>query len=401
MEFIAKHPKLYIVGGCVRDSIMGVEPKDIDYCFAGSEQELKALFPEANMVGVSFPVYMVDGCEVALTRTEESTGDSYGDFEVTNVGVSIEDDLNRRDFTMNQMAINTVTGELVDPTNGSKDIENGIIRTTNKDAFKDDPVRILRALRFATTFDFNIDTDTFDLMKKEVARLKFVTKERIVLELEKMYKGARRPSHFFYLLSKMNGLDVLSPVLTKMHDVPAGPEQFHGKNTVFQHTMEVVDRVKKQNGSFSAFVAALTHDFGKVFTPDHVLPHHYGHENTGIASAKEFINDHRFDAFTNSMVLVGMKNHMKAHFIDKMKPINVVRFVKGVPKHMVDDFLTLVFSDHPPTTEEREKFKTLFSFVNGYKLTEDEVAVVNKAKDKRNAFERILTKRFAEFKQTQ
>jgi len=267
MNFIAKHENLYVVGGCVRDKIMGNVPKDIDYCFAGSEQDLLKIFPNAKSVGISFPVFIVDGCEVALTRTEKSTGEGYSDFEVTNIGVSIEEDLHRRDFTMNQIAINTLTGVMIDPTEGYNDIMKGIIRTTNKDAFKDDPVRILRAIRFSTTMDFDIDHDTFMLAMYEVDRLKLVTKERIVLELEKMWKGADRPSRFFNILTIMTGLEYISPIMVKMHDVPAGPVKYNGYTTVFMHTMEVIDRVKKNGGSFSAFIGALTHDFGKVITP--------------------------------------------------------------------------------------------------------------------------------------
>lgn len=400
MEYIARHEKLFIVGGCVRDAIMGKEPKDIDYCFAGSEQELLELFPTASKVGISFPVYLVDGCEVALTRTEQSTGDGYGDFAITAVGVSIEEDLNRRDFTMNQIAINTLTGEIVDPTGGKSDIENKIIRTTNKNAFIEDPVRILRGLRFSTTMMFDVEFDTMVLMMNSMKSLENVTKERIVKELEKMYSGAVRPSRFFNLLSIFGGLDQISPVLKKMEDVPAGPVQYHGYNTVFMHTMEVIDRVKAQNGSFSAFIAALTHDFGKVLTPADVLPHHYGHEYVGIDLAKEFIESNRFDAYTNDLILVAMRNHMKAHTVTKMKPVKIVRFVKGVPKHMVSDFMTVAFSDHVPTVEQKTFMESVFNFVNSFRMSSEEIAKVNSSSDKKQTVENIVSKHVTQFLKT-
>jgi len=127
--------------------------------------------------------------------------------------------------------------------------------------------------------------------------------------------------------------------------------------------------------------------------------HHYGHEFTGIDIAKDFIKENRFDAYTNEFILVGVRNHMKAHFINKMKPIKIVRFVKCIPKHMVEDFKSLVFADHPLNVEEVENFSNIFTFINNYRLTEDEVAIVTKSKDKRNSFEQILAKRFVqEFK---
>lgn len=397
MNYIAEHEKLYIVGGCVRDKIMGVEPKDVDYCFAGSAEELLALFPNAKMVGESFPVYLIDGCEVALTRTEKSVGDGYSDFRVIEVGVSIEDDLNRRDFTMNQIAINTLTGELVDPTGGVQDISKGIVRTTNANAFIEDPVRILRGVRFATTMGFYFDIETLALMKESAHRLGFVTKERIVKELEKMYAGAKTPSTFFQYLRTLNAVAYITPVLKAMTVFPAGPVKYHGNNTVFDHTMEVIDRVKANGGSFSAFIAALVHDFGKVLTPDEILPSHYGHEYEGLALIKDFIADNRFDSYTNELMLVASRQHMKAHKLADMKPVKLVRFVKSVPKHMVADFRAVTAADHPPTEEQAERFKKVFTFVNGYKLTEDEIKRVNAATDKKQMVENILSKHLAEF----
>ena len=137
--------KTYVVGGAVRDEFLGHTITDFDYVVEATEAEFRSVFPNAEMVGIDFPVFLIDGDEVALTRTERSNGKGYGAFEVTGVGVPIEDDLKRRDFTINAMARNIVTGKLVDPLNGRVDLATGTLRTTHDKSFKDDPVRILRA----------------------------------------------------------------------------------------------------------------------------------------------------------------------------------------------------------------------------------------------------------------
>jgi tRNA nucleotidyltransferase (CCA-adding enzyme) len=374
---------------------MGREASDVDYCFSGSESELMKLFPKAYQVGISFPVFMVNGCEVALTRTEESNGDSYGDFIVTNVGVSIEEDLNRRDFTMNQIAINTMTQEVIDPTGGKNDITGMIIRTTNTKAFEEDPVRILRAIRFATTMGFAIETETFQMMKENVHRLEFITKERIVLELEKMWKGANVPSVFFTILSEIGGLKFISPVFEAMENVPAGPFKYHGDDTVFDHTMNVINRIKQHNGTFSAFIAGLTHDFGKTVTPAHVLPGHHGHEFNGLELAKEFITNNRFDSYTNELILVAMRNHMLVRVFNEMRTITKVKFVKSIPKHMVEDFKVIVFSDHERSQETKNFISFVFATVNSFRMTKEDIERVKNTKDKKEVAIRIITKHLA------
>jgi tRNA nucleotidyltransferase (CCA-adding enzyme) len=399
MKYIANHEKLFVVGGYCRDLIMGIEPHDVDYCFAGTAEELLALFPYAKLVGDSFPVYLVDGCEVALTRTEASTGEGYGDFAVTAVGVSIEEDLNRRDVTMNQIAINTLTHKVIDPTDGVSDINAGIIRTTNVNVFVEDPVRILRIIRFAATMNFVIELNTLSLMGESINRLNYVTRERIFKELEKMYIGAVKPSIFFSVLKHIDGLNCISPVLELMTTIPAGPVKYHKENTIYDHTMEVIDRVKANGGSFSAFVAALVHDFGKVLSPineDKSKQQHIGHEYAGLELIKEFIAANRFDAYTNELMLVASKNHMKAHKLFEMKPIKLVRFVKSVPKHMVADFHEVTAADHP-TIEHTEQFTKVFCFVNSYRLTEDEIKRVFYATNKKQMVENILSKHLAEY----
>lgn len=183
---------IYRVGGCVRDRVMGKEPKDIDYVVVGGTEK-DMLDMGFQKVGADFPVYLHPdtGEEYALARTERKTGSGYLGFE-TYFGpeVTLEQDLYRRDFTMNAMAQRD--GQIFDPYAGQSDIQHGIIRHVNSEAFIEDPVRILRAARFAARYDFVISNETLNLINKiTVSDIKSVPRERVMLELEKALKDGK------------------------------------------------------------------------------------------------------------------------------------------------------------------------------------------------------------------
>lgn len=265
-KFKQLQSKAFRVGGNVRDEFLGLPCSDEDYVVEATEEQFRAVFPDAPFVGKDFPVFLVDGEDTALTRTEKSTGSGYGDFELDKVGVSIEEDLGRRDFTINSMARRMDDDSLVDPFNGAEDLANGILRTVFSQAFEEDPVRILRGARLAARFGFKFEEQTFGLMYAAAPLLTFVTKERIALEFEKMYKSAEKPSVFFRHLANLDALKHIVAPLDALRFVPAGPVQYHGKKTGFAHTMEVIDRCKANGYSFKVFMGALAHDFGKATT---------------------------------------------------------------------------------------------------------------------------------------
>lgn len=221
--------KAFAVGGSIRNELLGREAKDQDFVIEDiSEEELLAVFPEAKKVGVDFPVFLINGNEVALARTELSTGDGYNDF-VFEAGVSIHEDLGRRDLTINSIARNVATGELVDPHNGVADIEARLIRTINKAAFLEDPVRIYRAVRFAVEFEFDIEASTAQLIREAKQKLHAVTAERVELELRKVFERCDKPSRFFEILLELDILDVHFKPLADLDKVPAGPQKWHPK----------------------------------------------------------------------------------------------------------------------------------------------------------------------------
>ena len=190
--------KIYRVGGCVRDHLLGLQPKDNDYVVVGATPaDMIALGYE--QVGASFPVFLKNGEEYALARTERKTGVGYHGFDVVfDKSVTLEDDLVRRDLTINAMAQDMETGEIIDPYGGEHDLAQGILRHTS-DAFAEDPVRVLRTARFAARYGFTIAADTVGLMRKVAPELIHVPQERIWAELEKGL-SERNPARMFEAL---------------------------------------------------------------------------------------------------------------------------------------------------------------------------------------------------------
>jgi tRNA nucleotidyltransferase (CCA-adding enzyme) len=338
--------KVFEVGGCIRDEFMGGNPDDYDYVIENtSPEEFESLYPQSKRVGASFPVYMHHGNEVALARVEKSTGASYTDFEV-QAGVSIEEDLGRRDFSMNSIARNIVTGVIVDPFNGIQDIKDGILRCVNPVAFVEDPSRVYRGARFATRFHFTIEPKTATLMRQYKDQLVHILPERVEKELQKMYQQSSKPSEFFYTLRDLGILKYHFAPLDKMVNIPAGPSKYHGNNTAFSHTMEVIDKIKSMGLSFDCFVAGLVHDFGKGETPEDVLPHHYGHEIRSKDIGSNWLEEHRFSARANKLALFVALYHMKIRSVTSMRPHKMVDFFQSIPKDIYDDFISCTMADH-------------------------------------------------------
>jgi len=175
--------KTFLVGGCVRDHILKCDINDFDIVVDLTETEFRRLFPDIEMVGKSFPVFLIDNNEVALTRTESKNGVGYTGFQVDKTGVGIISDLKRRDLTMNAIAMD-VNGNIIDPFNGIADMRNKTIKHVSI-AFAEDPVRVLRAARFHARYGFKIHPETIELMSKVVPELDKQCQERIFLEIKK------------------------------------------------------------------------------------------------------------------------------------------------------------------------------------------------------------------------
>lgn len=357
--FRSLNDRAYIVGGAIRDEIMGFEPKDMDYAIACTEEEFRAVFPDAPKVGRNFPIFLINNHQVALTRTEKCVGEKYQDYEVTGVGVPIVEDLMRRDLTMNSMARHYVTRELIDPAGGVRDLHYGRFRATSPTTFSDDPLRILRLARLRSRPGFQsflIPPDVLQMCISNAEKLKHITPERVELEVAKLYSESLEPSSFFGVLGHFHALPVLFPELSRLTFIPAGPTKYHGNSSAFQHTMAVIDKCKQADLSYRCFIACLLHDLGKGQTPSKTLPHHYGHEERSEELATAFFARNRYTADVQRFTVIFAKNHMRLRRITEMKARKAINFLLGIPRTYRDDFIRCCDCDHNIDAADMDTF---------------------------------------------
>lgn len=326
-----KGGSLYLVGGAVRNKFLNLEIHDEDYCVCGlTEEEFIKLFPNAKPRGKAFKVFDLDGKEFALARKDVKKGLGHKDFEIqSNPNITIEEDLYRRDITINSIAENVLTKEIIDPFNGIKDIQNKIIRATSL-SFKDDPLRVYRVARFASQLEFNVDVETIKLMKSMKSELSTLSKERVFEELKKAL-ATDKPSIFFEVLRKADVLDAHFKEINDLIGV-LQPEKYHPEGDAYNHTMLVLDYVSQNAKDLSIRFSALVHDLGKGLTPKKEYPHHYGHEDKGVALVGTLGN--RIGA-KNEWIKAGKvacREHMRGGIFYKMKPSTKVDFIERVSK---------------------------------------------------------------------
>jgi tRNA nucleotidyltransferase (CCA-adding enzyme) len=317
--------RLYLVGGAVRDKLRGKSAGDRDYIVTGVHLEDVKL---PKIAGKDFPVFLteVDGSivEVAMARKEKKIGQGYHGFEFyTDPSVTIEQDLLRRDLTVNAMAIDVQTGQLVDPYGGQADLKAGVLRHTSE-AFAEDPLRVYRVARFAAQFGFRIDTETKALMMKLKPELPALTPERVFVELKKALL-ARYPDKFFRELEGL--LDVHFPEIKALKV----PDKHDG--TAFEHTMAAIYR----GNGFRERFALLAHDLGKGLSenpPSH--NEHENHEHLVQSLGERLRTPKAFVVFGRKF----MRVHMKVKKLHEMRPGKLFRLVdECLLQHMRLSFL--------------------------------------------------------------
>lgn len=377
----------YRVGGAVRDTQLGLSPKDQDYCVTGLDQaSFEALFPEAVLQGKDFPVYRMDiegdYSEVALARSERKVAAGHKGFTVhASPSVTIEDDLSRRDLTVNAMAECLHTGKLIDPFGGQADIQNGILRATTP-AFAEDPLRVYRTARFAAKFGFRVDAATVETMRSLKDELSTLSIERVAEETKKALL-CETPSSFFRTLADADVLDVHFPEIAAL----VGLEQnkhHHPEGSVFEHTMQVLDATRvlidrmPVTDNHATMVAALLHDVGKKPTAGTNAvtgaPTFHGHEQAGVPIAKDFLKRFKITGMQKP-VLFNVEHHMVMHgAFSEMKPSKAVDFMHGKFEHsgrdyvrktglfnvmMPNDFLVICMADVAGRSQHAESVKPL------------------------------------------
>lgn len=326
--------RYYKVGGCVRDHMMGVQSQDVDWVVTGAtEAELLANPPffiqSFTKVGAEFPVYLSDrGEEWALARRERKNGKGYHGFAVEfGPEVTVEEDLSRRDLTINAMAIEchddgkTRLVALIDPFGGQNDLEAKVLRHTS-DAFQDDPVRVLRLARFRARFgsDWTVAPETVALVSQMAKKgvLNELTAERVWKELSRalMEDHARL---FFDTLLECDALHVLFPEVYRLKTALEA-RRWHPEGDAYEHTMLVLTQAVRFGFRLEARLACLVHDFGKGLTPRDQLPKHHGHEMTGVPVARDFCNRLTVPSKMRDRVMKTTRYHMHMHKLDVLNP---------------------------------------------------------------------------------
>ena len=320
--------QVFCVGGAVRDELLGLVVKDRDFVVVGSTPaEMESLGYKA--VGKDFPVFLHPKTheEYALARTERKTAKGYKGFQVhADSGVTLEQDLARRDLTINAIAKDD-SGQLIDPYRGMADLKQKMLRHVSP-AFSEDPVRILRAARFAARFtDFSIAPETLTLMcdMVESGEVDALVPERVWQELAKGLMESK-PSRMFEVLRACGALKKIMPELDRLWGVPQ-PAIYHPEIDTGIHVMMVIDYAAAQGYSLPIRFAALTHDLGKGTTPKEIWPRHTGHEARSVSLLQEVSKRLRVPNECKELAQIVAKFHGKVHQVAQMRPETVLQFL--------------------------------------------------------------------------
>jgi tRNA nucleotidyltransferase (CCA-adding enzyme) len=348
--------KIYEVGGAVRDKYISpiLPDKDKDYLVTGIPLDelcfLLKEFGKVDLVGKSFgvikflPFKRFEGetvFDIALPRKEYSTGPGHKDFKVNyDHKLKVEDDLNRRDFTINAMAEDLSTGKLVDPLNGKNDIKKGLIRITNPDSFKDDPLRMLRAIQFAARFEFQLEGVTLASLKQNAELISTISPERIQEELNKLLLKAKYPSSGFRLMQSTGLLEKILPELAASVGVDQ-PGGYHAHD-VFEHSILTADSAPRE---LVIRLAALLHDVSKPETRELTKEGgatFYGHEKKGSRVARRVLQRLRYSNQIIDQVSLLVDKHM---FTTGVTDKGVRRLIRRMGQELIFPLLDLRRAD--------------------------------------------------------
>ena len=335
----------YLVGGCVRDLLLGRPPKDYDVATDATPRQVMKIFPETYAVGEQFGVVLVpvttlgsnvcaegsskSSCvEVATFRSDIGYSDGRHPDEV-RFTKDPREDVVRRDFTINGMMLDPVSGDVLDLVGGQQDLTARLIRTIGdpEHRFAEDKLRMLRAVRFASRFEYTIDPATFAAMRKLAEQIKFVSRERVRDELTRMLtEGHGRPA--FMLLDESGLLQQVLPEISAMKGV-AQPPEFHPEGDVFVHTLLLLDYLPQPCPMTLAW-GALLHDVGKPATfrvaPDRIR--FDNHVEVGVKIAEKICRQMRFSNDETEQILALVDNHMRFMDAMKMKQSTLKRFMR-------------------------------------------------------------------------
>ena len=379
---------VYLVGGAVRDQLLGLPVKDRDWIVVGTNPAT-LLSLGYQQVGKDFPVFLNPKTkeEYALARTERKSSAGYTgficDFSPT---ITLEQDLIRRDLTINAMA-QSEDGEIIDPYGGKQDLENRILRHISP-AFSEDPLRVLRVARFAARYHslgFKIASETLALMAElaQSGELQHLTAERVWLETEKAL-NEKNPEIYFETLHKTGALRVLFPEIDALYGVP-NPVKHHPEVDSFIHTMLVLKQAVNLtennpilNKSAVRF-AAICHDLGKALTPQNILPHHYGHEQAGIKPTRSLCKRLKVPSYFQELAELTCEFHTHIHKAFELRAETVItlfnRFDVWRKPQRFQEFLQVCLADTRGRTGFENKDYPQIDYINQLLHAANEVDV--------------------------
>ncbi len=326
-----KNLEIYLVGGAVRDRIMGVAVKDRDWVVVGANTE-KMLQLGFKQVGKDFPVFLhpSSGEEYALARCERKVASGYHGFEFdSHTEITLQQDLQRRDLTMNAIAMDR-QGHLFDPFDGQQDIKDKLIRHVS-DAFKEDPLRVLRVARFAARYadkGYRIDEGTQAMMRQMVDHdeVDALVAERVWQEMYASLQN-KQCSVFFKVLRDCGALEKILPEVDALFGVPQ-TEQYHPEIDTGIHTLMSLDAAQQLTDKPMNLFAVLVHDLGKALTPKTELPSHRGHEKRGLKPIKQLCERLNVPREYQSFALKVCEFHLHCHRIEQLKPTTVLKVLE-------------------------------------------------------------------------
>ncbi|HET6655525.1 MAG TPA: multifunctional CCA addition/repair protein [Gammaproteobacteria bacterium] len=324
--------EIYLVGGAVRDRLLQLPVSEQDWVVVGATPD-DMLARDFRPVGKDFPVFLHPETneEYALARTERKSGRGYYGFEVdASTGVTLEDDLRRRDLTINAMA-QTPDGELIDPYGGQRDLDARVLRHVSP-AFEEDPLRVLRVARFAARFatlGFSIAPETLALMRRmaDSGELATLVPERVWKETSRALMD-ETPRVYFQTLRECGALAAVFPEVDALFGVPQPPKH-HPEVDTGVHVLMVIDQAARLSSDLAVRFGALVHDLGKADTPADVLPSHHGHEARGVKHVEALCRRLRTPRALRDLGVIVSRWHLHCHRADQLKPDTVLKVFEG------------------------------------------------------------------------
>lgn len=358
-----------MVGGSVRDMLLGRVPNDFDVEIYGIPPEdvekLMREFGEVSDVGKAFAILkiVVDeiDIDVAVPRKERKVGEGHGGFDVeANPHLNPREAARRRDFTVNAIAADPLTGEIVDPFDGMRDLAGGILRVVDSVTFVEDPLRVLRAMQLTARYALTVDAASFDVMRVMVPMLREISEERIGDEWRKLLLKSEKPSIGLAFGMQVGAFALLHPELAKLTETPQEPE-WHPEGDVWTHTMLVVDEAVKiirrehldSDRAFTVLLGALCHDLGKPYVThvEHGRIRSHGHEDAGVAPTRVFLEAISVRRSTIEEVVGIVRDHMKPYRLWHAERVEGKTVSDGVLRRLASRIFPAILCDLVLVTE--------------------------------------------------